>query len=97
MRIMIYQLVLFIFLPAYLLAQITAPSLPMPDSKTTRKPYASSKERPVNNYANEQTKAYPIDLATSIRLADTNSPLISIAQARVKAAQARQDLANLLQ
>jgi outer membrane protein TolC len=96
MRNMVYQLVLTIFLPTYLLAQVPILPLPMLESKTGKKPYASSKERPVNNYANEQTKAYPIDLATSIRLADANSPLIAIAQARVKAAQARQDLANLL-
>ena len=96
MKTMIYQLILIVFLPEYLLAQIPTLPLPTPDSKMNRKPYASSKERPVNNYANEQTKAYPIDLATSIRLADSNSPLIAIAQARVKAAQARQDLANLL-
>ena len=96
MKTTIYQLILIVFLPEYLLAQIPTLPLPTPDSKMNRKPYASSKERPVNNYANEQTKAYPIDLATSIRLADSNSPLIAIAQARVKAAQARQDLANLL-
>lgn len=95
--IMISPLAIIILLVPYgLFAQ--APVLPIPKLETQngRKPYSSARERPVNNYANEQSKAYPIDLATSIRLADSNSPLIAIAQARVRAAQARQDLANLL-
>jgi len=62
-----------------------------------RAPYSSGNiTGPVYNHANETNKPYPIDLATAIKLADAQSPLNAIALARVRAAQARQDLANLM-
>ena len=74
-------------------------TLPQPlPSNSVRRPAYSSREqsRPIQNYAREEAKPFPIDLSTAIQLADANSPLIKIAQAKVRAAQARQDLANLL-
>ncbi len=84
-----------------LFAQLAAKAqegLPPPRSDGERKrlAYATRENRPVDNHATEEVNAYPIDLATAIQLADANSPLIRIAQARMGAAQARKDLAELL-
>jgi outer membrane protein TolC len=46
--------------------------------------------------SSETAKTLPIDLATTLRLADANNPLIAIAQARYREALARQDQAELL-
>ena len=84
-----------------LFAQLAAKAqegLPPPRSDGERKrfAYATRENRPVDNHATEEVNAYPIDLATAIQLANANSPLIRIAQARMGAAQARKDLAELL-
>jgi len=71
--------------------------LPKVDELPKRAPYSSnSVSGPIYNHATDNAKAFPIDLATAIRLADAQSPLNAIALARVRAAQARQDMANLL-
>lgn len=77
---------------------IAQESLPIPrkEGAQPRPAYAPRENRGVENHATEEVKVYPIDLPNAIRLADVNSPLIRIAQARVGAAQARKDLADLL-
>lgn len=84
-----------VFIPRIAYAQEGLPP-PRPEGERKRPAYATRETRPIENHATERVDAYPIDLATAIQLADANSPLIRIAQARMGAALARKDLADLL-
>ena len=81
--------------PWYMLVQtLLLAQGPLPMPRDVPAPYGPA--TPIVNYANESPKPYPIDLATAIRLADSNSPLNVIALAKLRAAVARQDLAELM-
>jgi outer membrane protein TolC len=67
---------------------------PLPAPRESAIPYGPA--TPVLNHANESAEPFPIDLGSAIRLADANSPLNTIALARLRAAVARQDLAELM-
>lgn len=66
----------------------------IPKPRESGAPYAPSTT--ITNHANESVTPFPIDLGTAVRLADSNSPLNAMATARLKAALARQELAELM-
>jgi outer membrane protein TolC len=78
----------------WILLSLTSVQEPLPRPRESAAPYAPATS--VLNHANESAEPHPIDLATAIRLADSNSPLNLIALARLRAAVARQELADLM-
>lgn len=67
--------------------------VPTPADSTMFPPVASPGSIPHPAYS--RSDQLPIDLTTVLRLVDQNSPLIGFAQARVRAAQARMDRAEV--